>query len=89
MKAEFSGKVALVTGAASGIRRATAFLYGERGARVVVSDVSEQGGQETVQMIKDCAERQCLSALTSRKRKTAKNWSAELSKPTVISIILQ
>lgn len=50
---EFSGKVALVTGAASGIGRTTAELYAREGASVVVSDVSEPGGQETVRLIQD------------------------------------
>jgi len=50
--AEFTGKVALVTGAASGIGRSTAELYAREGAKVVVSDVDEQGGRETVRLIK-------------------------------------
>lgn len=46
-------KVALVTGASSGIGRATAILYAKHGAKVVVSDVNEKGGLETVKMITD------------------------------------
>ncbi len=46
-----SGKVALVTGAASGIGRATALKFAEKGAKVVISDMNEEGGQETVKMI--------------------------------------
>ena len=44
-------RVAIVTGAASGIGRAVALAYAEAGARVVVSDVSEKGGNETVSQI--------------------------------------
>lgn len=41
-------KVALVTGAASGIGRATARLFAQQGARIAVADINEQGGMETV-----------------------------------------
>lgn len=51
MAASFEGKVALVTGAASGIGRATALAFAREGARVVVSDVDVEGGNETVNLI--------------------------------------
>ena len=41
----------MVTGAASGIGRATAIAFAAKGAKVVVSDVDTDGGQETVHMI--------------------------------------
>ena len=47
------GKVALVTGASSGIGRATAILFAKEGAKVVAADVMVDGGEETVKMIKD------------------------------------
>jgi NAD(P)-dependent dehydrogenase (short-subunit alcohol dehydrogenase family) len=48
----FSNQVALVTGAGSGIGEATALLYAKHGAKVVVSDINEKGGQATVDKIK-------------------------------------
>ena len=45
------GKVALITGAASGIGRATALTFAREGARVVVSDVDASGAEETVSLI--------------------------------------
>lgn len=46
------GKTALVTGGASGIGRATAILMSREGAQIVVSDINEMGGTETVMQIK-------------------------------------
>lgn len=47
-----TGKVALVTGASSGIGRASALAFAREGAKVVVSDLSVEGGEETVRLIR-------------------------------------
>ena len=47
------GKVAIITGAASGIGRATAILFAQEGAKVVVTDINDKGGAETVKLIKE------------------------------------
>ncbi len=49
----FTGKVAFVAGAASGIGRATALAFAREGASVVAADVSEQDNQETARMIEE------------------------------------
>jgi NAD(P)-dependent dehydrogenase (short-subunit alcohol dehydrogenase family) len=45
-------KVAIITGAGSGIGRAISMLYAAEGAKIVVSDIDEKGGNETVSEIK-------------------------------------
>jgi len=45
------GKVAVVTGAAMGIGRASALLFAREGASVVVADIDEEGGHETVSRV--------------------------------------
>ncbi len=52
MTQSLEAKVALVTGGASGIGAATAEIFAEKGANVVVSDIDEEGGRATVERIK-------------------------------------
>jgi len=51
MAGRVEGKVALVTGGASGIGRATALTFAREGAKLVVADMNEEGGHQTVHMI--------------------------------------
>jgi NAD(P)-dependent dehydrogenase (short-subunit alcohol dehydrogenase family) len=48
MAGKLSGRVALVTGAASGIGRSSALAFASDGAKVVVADVLDEQGRETV-----------------------------------------
>jgi NAD(P)-dependent dehydrogenase (short-subunit alcohol dehydrogenase family) len=50
---QLDGKVALVTGAGSGIGRATALAFAHAGARVVIADVDEAGGAATAAQLNE------------------------------------
>ena len=52
MNMSFSGQVALVTGAAAGIGRATALAFAGQGLKVVLADVDEAGGAACAQAIR-------------------------------------
>ena len=49
---QLEGKVAFVTGAGSGIGREAALVFAREGAKVMVSDINENGGEETVSLVK-------------------------------------
>jgi NAD(P)-dependent dehydrogenase (short-subunit alcohol dehydrogenase family) len=46
------GKVALITGAGSGIGRATSLIFAREGARLALSDIVAEAGEETLRMVK-------------------------------------
>jgi NAD(P)-dependent dehydrogenase (short-subunit alcohol dehydrogenase family) len=50
---KLKNKVALITGAGSGIGRATAILFAKEGAKVVVADIVKEAAEETVKLIKE------------------------------------
>ena len=52
MPNRLANKVALITGAGAGIGRATALLFAQEAAKVVVQDLNAAAAQETVQLIK-------------------------------------
>jgi NAD(P)-dependent dehydrogenase (short-subunit alcohol dehydrogenase family) len=53
MAGEFAGKVVLVTGGAYGIGRSAALGFARKGARIVVADLDEKNGAETIRLVKE------------------------------------
>lgn len=51
--ARLQHKVAVITGSGRGQGRAAAFLFAQEGARVVVSDINVEGGEETVRLVRE------------------------------------
>ena len=47
------GKVSLITGGGSGIGRESALLFANEGARVVVVDIDDRAGEDTVTMVRE------------------------------------
>jgi NAD(P)-dependent dehydrogenase (short-subunit alcohol dehydrogenase family) len=68
----YAEKVAFVTGAGSGIGRATALAFAREGASVVVADASEQGNRETAHMIEELGVRALAIACDVTRSETVK-----------------
>lgn len=66
-------KVTIITGAGSGIGRGTALLFGREGAKVVVADVNEKGGEETANEIRKNGGEAFFARLDVSNREQVKN----------------
>jgi NAD(P)-dependent dehydrogenase (short-subunit alcohol dehydrogenase family) len=60
MPGQLDGKVALITGGASGIGRATALTFAREGAKLVIADMHDEGGHQTVHLITENGGEACV-----------------------------
>ncbi|HKL35966.1 MAG TPA: SDR family oxidoreductase [Salegentibacter sp.] len=71
---ELEGKVALITGASSGIGKSTALLFAKEGAKVFLTDINEEDGKELAKKIKESGgEAEFLKADTSKPEDSEKS----------------
>jgi len=74
------GKVAAITGAASGIGRATAELLARRGCHVAISDVNEQGLAETAERCRAHGVKVRATRLDVAQREAVHAWADEVAR---------
>ena len=72
------GKKAFITGAASGLGRATAHMFAREGAQVVIADINEEGAQKIAQEIGAQAHAVALDVSDEKQWQTALNQANEM-----------
>ena len=82
---EFNDKIVLITGAGSGMGKAMAKGFAERGALVVVADLNAEGGGATVAEITSAGGGPSSGNSTSPTRRCATRWWTRWSPTTAAS----
>jgi len=81
-------KVVIITGAGSGIGKETALLFAKEGAKVVVADVNEKAGEETVVDIKKTGEGFFVKLDVSNREQTKQMVKTTLEKYGRIDVLI-
>jgi 3-oxoacyl-[acyl-carrier protein] reductase len=81
-------KVAIVTGAGSGIGKETAILFSREGAKVVVADIDEKGGEKTVAEVRKTGEGFFAKVDVSNREQTRKMVKDTLEKYGRIDVLI-
>ena len=82
-----NNRTAIVTGSGNGIGRATAILFAKEGANVIVAEIEEDTGNETVEMIKsDGGEATYINVDTSKIDSVERMVSNSVEKLSLIHI---
>ncbi len=76
----FDNKVALITGAAGGIGRASAIAFSKQGAKVVAVDIDSRRGEETVRLIKNAGREAVFMQVNVVKASEVERLIAEIQK---------
>ncbi|NJD53337.1 MAG: 3-oxoacyl-ACP reductase FabG [Candidatus Methanoperedens sp.] len=85
---KLENKVVIITGAGSGIGKETALLFAKEGAKVVVADVNEKGGEETAARIRENGEGFFVKLDVSDREQTQQMAKATLEKYGRIDILI-
>ena len=84
----FHGKTIIITGAASGIGRATALIFAREGANVVCADLNEKGARETAAQINGPGKTLVLAAdVTPREHQTLLDCALRRDAATAIGVL--
>ena len=79
----FAGKTIVITGAASGIGRATALIFAREGANVVCADLNEAGARETAAQVNGKGSQAlALKVDVTKRARRSTTWSSARSTPS-------
>lgn len=67
-------RAGIITGGASGIGRAAAVLFASEGAKILVADFNQAGGEETVELVRKAGAKPASATATCATRRRSRPW---------------